>query len=104
MFSAGSTRPAALRTTRTCITSRSPCTATAVAWPPSPPPTSAPRRNFLGLEYHFIETPWIGSYVRRPRPLFQDGYLHLGGEPGLGVELDTEVCRRHLAPGAKLFE
>ncbi len=61
-------------------------------------------RNFLGLEYHFIETPWIGDFVRRARPLFQDGYLHLGDEPGLGIELNREVCRKYLAPGAKMLE
>ena len=61
-------------------------------------------RNFLGLEYHFIETPWIGSFVRRDVPLFQDGQVVLTDAPGLGVELDREVCRQHLAPGEALFD
>ncbi|MBL9207780.1 MAG: mandelate racemase/muconate lactonizing enzyme family protein [Opitutaceae bacterium] len=61
-------------------------------------------RNFLGLEYHFIETPWIGEYARRDVPLFRDGKVELTDAPGLGIELDREVCRRHLAPGESLFD
>jgi galactonate dehydratase len=61
-------------------------------------------RNFLGLEYHFIETPWIGEFARRDGPLFRDGHVVLSDAPGLGLELDREVCRRHLAPGESLFD
>ena len=61
-------------------------------------------RNFLGLEYHFIETPWIGEFVRRDVPLFRDGHVVMTDAPGLGVELDLEVCRQHLAPGESLFD
>ena len=65
---------------------------------------AAASRNFLGLEYHFIETKWIGEFVRREGvPLFSDGYIHLTDAPGLGVELDREVCEKHLAPGESLF-
>ena len=65
---------------------------------------AAASRNFLGLEYHFIETPWISRYVRRVgsaagAPLFQDGHVVLSDAPGLGVELDEEVCRSVLGPG-----
>lgn len=60
-------------------------------------------RSFLGVEYHFIETSWIGEYVRRDVPLFRDGHIPLSDAPGLGVELDLEVCRAHLAPGETLF-
>jgi L-alanine-DL-glutamate epimerase-like enolase superfamily enzyme len=63
----------------------------------------AASRNFLGLEYHFIETPWIGSFVRRDVPLFRDGRVELTDAPGLGVELDEEVCRQRLAPGETLL-
>lgn len=64
---------------------------------------AAASRNFLGLEYHFIETPWIGQYVKRDLPLFRDGSVPLCDAPGLGVELDEEVCRKHLAEGEKMF-
>ena len=60
-------------------------------------------RSFLGVEYHFIETDWIGQYVRRDVPLFRDGHIPLSDAPGLGVELDLEVCREHLEPGETLL-
>jgi L-alanine-DL-glutamate epimerase-like enolase superfamily enzyme len=61
-------------------------------------------RNLLGIEYHFIETPWIGEYVKRDVPLFRDGHIPLTDAPGLGVELDREVCAAHLAAGQSLFD
>lgn len=65
---------------------------------------AAASRNFIGLEYHFVEAEWIGEFVRRDgEPLFRDGYLHLTGAPGLGVELDPDVCGRYMAPGQMMF-
>ena len=69
---------------------------------------AAASRNFLGLEYHFIETPWLSQYVRRVgaaagRGLFEDGQIVLSDAPGLGVELDEAVCRANLGHGESLF-
>ena len=65
---------------------------------------AAATRNFLALEYHHIETPWLGSFVRRDgAPLFEDGHLVLTDAPGFGVELDEEVCAANLGPGESLF-
>jgi galactonate dehydratase len=64
---------------------------------------AASARNFLGLEYHFIETPWIGEYVKRDVPLFEDGFIRLTQAPGLGVALDEEVCENYLAPGETML-
>jgi L-alanine-DL-glutamate epimerase-like enolase superfamily enzyme len=60
---------------------------------------AAASRSFLGLEYHFIETLWLGEYVTRDAPLFQDGHVVLTDAPGLGVRLNEDVCRKYLAPG-----
>lgn len=70
---------------------------------------AAASRNFLGLEYHFIETPWLSQFVRRVGAaagsgLFEDGQIVLSDAPGLGVELDDDVCRANLARGESLFE
>jgi galactonate dehydratase len=65
---------------------------------------AAASRNFLGLEYHFIETPWIGEYVQRDAPLFREGFVPLTDAPGLGVELNEAVCRQHLAEGEQFLE
>jgi L-alanine-DL-glutamate epimerase-like enolase superfamily enzyme len=65
---------------------------------------AAASRGFMGLEYHFIESDWLGRYVRREGvPFLRDGVLPLTDAPGLGVELDEDVCRRRLAPGESLF-
>ena len=58
---------------------------------------AAATRNFLGLEFHHIETDWIVQMVNREgTPLFRDGYIPLTDAPGLGVELNDEVCRKYL--------
>lgn len=63
----------------------------------------AASRNFLGLEYHFIETPWIAEYVERDVPFFKNGHVPLTDAPGLGVRLNEKVCRKYLAKGEKLL-
>jgi L-alanine-DL-glutamate epimerase-like enolase superfamily enzyme len=65
---------------------------------------AAASRNFIGLEYHFIETPWIGEFVKREGPLFDGGCVPLTDAPGLGVTLDAEICRKYLAAGETLLE
>ena len=57
-------------------------------------------RNFLGLEYHHIETDWINNMVRREGvSLFEDGHVPLTDAPGLGVELNEGVCREFAVGG-----
>jgi len=60
---------------------------------------AAASRNFLGLEYHFHGTPWIGEYVVRDAPLFRDGHLELTDAPGFGVELNYDICRKYRVSG-----
>ena len=65
---------------------------------------AAATRNFLALEYHHIETPWIGEFVRRESgPLFSDGQIVVTDAPGFGIELDERVCAENLGPGESLF-
>ena len=35
--------------------------------------------------------------------LYRDGHVPLTDAPGLGIELDDEVCRTYLAAGESLF-
>lgn len=58
--------------------------------------------NFLGLEFHFHDAPWLHQYVLRDRPLFENGHVHLTDAPGLGVELNEEICGQYLANGEAL--
>jgi L-alanine-DL-glutamate epimerase-like enolase superfamily enzyme len=60
--------------------------------------------NFIGLELHFWGAMWMGDVVRREGvPLIRDGFVPLTDAPGLGIELDESIARRHLAPGESLF-
>jgi galactonate dehydratase len=61
--------------------------------------------NFIGLEYHFYDAPWIAQVVRREgAPLFDaGGHVALTDAPGLGVELDPSIVERYLAPGEAAF-
>ena len=61
--------------------------------------------NFIGLEYHFWDAKWIGQVVRREGvPLFDEtGHVPLTDAPGFGVEIDTTIAERYLAPGQSLF-
>jgi galactonate dehydratase len=52
--------------------------------------------NFLVLEWHAIDHPHWESLVQGAGPIIHDGYIYLSDAPGLGVELDDEVARRHL--------
>ena len=37
-------------------------------------------------------------------PLYKSGFLTVPDKPGLGVNLNEEVCRAHLVPGTRFFE
>jgi L-alanine-DL-glutamate epimerase-like enolase superfamily enzyme len=64
-------------------------------------------RSFLQLESRQrreADYRWWSSLVGREGSLYKDGCLTLPDGPGLGVELDEEVCKAHLMPGTRLFE
>jgi L-alanine-DL-glutamate epimerase-like enolase superfamily enzyme len=42
---------------------------------------------------------WWQDLVIHDGPIFKDGYLTIQDKPGLGIELNPDVARRHLAPG-----
>jgi L-alanine-DL-glutamate epimerase-like enolase superfamily enzyme len=61
-------------------------------------------RTFLVLEFHSQDIPWWDAVVaREDDPLIKNGYLTLSDQPGLGVELNDEVCRQHIQPGTLYF-
>jgi len=61
-------------------------------------------RSFLALESDSVELPWWQDLIQHDGPLFRDGYLELSDRPGLGIELNEDVCRKHLAKGSAFFE
>jgi L-alanine-DL-glutamate epimerase-like enolase superfamily enzyme len=42
--------------------------------------------------------------IVRDGPLYRDGYLEVSDRPGLGIELNEDVCRAHLADERGYFE
>jgi L-alanine-DL-glutamate epimerase-like enolase superfamily enzyme len=65
---------------------------------------AAATENFLALEFHSVDIPWWDDLVDGPdKPLVKDGFAAVPDGPGLGITLNEDVLREHLAePG--LFE
>ncbi|RKX33385.1 MAG: hypothetical protein DRP71_10475 [Verrucomicrobia bacterium] len=64
-------------------------------------------RSFVALETDAIESlrvPHWQDIIVRDGPLYRDGYLKVSDRPGLGIELNEEVCRAHLADDRGFFE
>jgi len=61
-------------------------------------------RNFVALESDSVDLPHWQDIIKRDGPLYKNGYYELRNKPGLGIELNDEVCRKHLAPGTRYFE
>jgi L-alanine-DL-glutamate epimerase-like enolase superfamily enzyme len=64
----------------------------------------ASMRNFTVLEFHAQDVPWWDDLYLADAPLIQDGYITLPVTPGLGLELNEEVARAHLAADSSFFE
>jgi L-alanine-DL-glutamate epimerase-like enolase superfamily enzyme len=58
-------------------------------------------KEFISMENHAVDIPWWGDLVTGvPKPIVKDGYIEVPNTPGIGVELNEEVCREHLrVPG-----
>jgi L-alanine-DL-glutamate epimerase-like enolase superfamily enzyme len=67
---------------------------------------AAATQNFLALENHSLDVPWWSSLVLEgvKTPIVNHGWIDVPDRPGLGVTLNEDVVRRHLAPGTGYFE
>jgi L-alanine-DL-glutamate epimerase-like enolase superfamily enzyme len=67
---------------------------------------AAATQNFLALEHHSLDVPWWSSLVQEGvgKPIVQRGFIEVPDRPGLGVTLNEDVVRQHLAPGTGYFE
>jgi L-alanine-DL-glutamate epimerase-like enolase superfamily enzyme len=67
---------------------------------------AAATQNFLALENHSLDVPWWSSMVQEytKSPMVNHGWIEVPDRPGLGVTLNEEVVRQHLAPGIGYFE
>jgi L-alanine-DL-glutamate epimerase-like enolase superfamily enzyme len=67
---------------------------------------AAATQNFLALENHSLDIPWWSSLTEEyaKTPVVSQGWIAVPDRPGLGVTLNEDEVRRHLAPGSGYFE
>jgi L-alanine-DL-glutamate epimerase-like enolase superfamily enzyme len=67
---------------------------------------AAATQNFLALENHSLDVPWWSSMVEEgtKTPIMNHGWIQVPDRPGLGVTLNEDVVRQHLAPGSGYFD
>ena len=59
--------------------------------------TAATVKEFISLESHTIEMPWVNDLVTGiPKPIIQNGVIPVPESPGLGIELVDEVVGKYL--------
>jgi L-alanine-DL-glutamate epimerase-like enolase superfamily enzyme len=56
-------------------------------------------RDYLMLETVVGKRDWMDDVIQHEEPIVQDGHIKLPGKPGLGIELNPDVVKAHLAPG-----
>ena len=68
---------------------------------------AAATQNFLAVEHHSVDVPYYNNLVRMTgsRPMIENGFANVPlDSPGLGIELNEEECKKHLAKGSGWFE
>jgi len=62
---------------------------------------AAATENFLVLEHHSVDVPWWNDLVDGvEKPIVNKGFITVPEKPGLGITLNDEVVKQHLAePG-----
>ena len=66
---------------------------------------AAATENFLALENHSLDVPWWQDLAEGiEKPIVNKGYITVPDKPGLGVTLNEDMVRQHLAPGTGYFE
>jgi L-alanine-DL-glutamate epimerase-like enolase superfamily enzyme len=65
---------------------------------------AAATQNVIALEHHGVDVPWWEDLVTGPeKPLVKAGFVAVPDRPGLGIDLNEDVVRAHLAPEEKFF-
>lgn len=60
--------------------------------------------NLLAMEHHAIGVDWWDDMIVQSDPLIKDGYATVPEGPGLGVDPDTDVIKRHTLAEEDFFE
>jgi L-alanine-DL-glutamate epimerase-like enolase superfamily enzyme len=56
-------------------------------------------RDFIAIETVMGKGDWLDDVVVHDGPIFKDGYIEVSRKPGLGIELNPDVVKAHLAQG-----
>jgi L-alanine-DL-glutamate epimerase-like enolase superfamily enzyme len=65
---------------------------------------AAATENFVSLEHHSVDVEWWEDMVTGiNKPIVANGFAVVPDKPGLGVELNEEVVKKHLVEGTKYF-
>ena len=56
-------------------------------------------RDYMTCETITGAGDWMDKLLTIEGPYIKDGFIQVTDKPGLGVELNAEVARAHLAPG-----
>ena len=54
---------------------------------------------YMALETITGQGGWMDQVLVLDRPCIENGFIYVGGKPGLSIELNPDVVRAHLAPG-----
>ena len=66
---------------------------------------AAATENFLACENHSLDVPWWEDLVEGiEKPIINKGFITVPDKPGLGVTLNDDAMKAHLAPGTGYFE
>src|SRR5579864_2599767 len=67
---------------------------------------AAATENFRSEEHHSLDVSWWSSLVQEyaKTPIVNHGWIEVPDRPGLGITLNEDVVRQHLAPGTGYFE
>jgi L-alanine-DL-glutamate epimerase-like enolase superfamily enzyme len=57
---------------------------------------AAATQNFMALEHHSVDLDYWESLVKTKHKMIEKGYAHVPDTPGLGIELNDDVARKHL--------
>lgn len=64
---------------------------------------AAATQNFIALEHHDVDSEYWEDYVIHEQHINDKGFVNVPDKPGLGIELNEEVVKKHLKKDEKLF-
>ena len=60
---------------------------------------AAATQNFIALEHHSVDLDYWNDIVKGlDKPIIEKGFANVPEQPGLGIELNEEVVKKHLDP------